>query len=133
MTSIYHDILLDHYKNPRNFGNLKNANKKTNISNPVCGDKIKMMIRLKKGKIADIKFSGQGCVVSTASASLLTEYVKNKPLATFCKKVVRDKKASYVVTLDKEFILKLLNIHIGPVRLKCALLPLEALKRLLSK
>ncbi|MDA2921988.1 SUF system NifU family Fe-S cluster assembly protein [Patescibacteria group bacterium AH-259-L07] len=132
MSSIYHDILLDHYKNPRNFGNLKNANKKTTISNPVCGDKINMMIRLKGGKIKDIKFSGQGCVISTASTSLLTEYIKNKPLTTFCKKVVRDKKTSYMVTLDKDFILELLNIHIGPVRLKCALLPLEALKKLLK-
>lgn len=119
MNSIYHDILLDHYKNPRNFGNLKNANKKTTISNPVCGDKIKIMIRLKGDKIKDIKFSGQGCVISTASASLLTEYAKNKKSSTLNK-------------LDKNFILKMLNIHIGPIRLKCALLPLEALKKLLT-
>ncbi|MDA2936350.1 SUF system NifU family Fe-S cluster assembly protein [Patescibacteria group bacterium AH-259-L05] len=132
MSSIYHDILLDHYKNPRNFGNLKNANKKTTISNPVCGDKINMMVLIKNNKVNDIKFKGEGCVISTASTSLLTEYVKNKPLTAFCKKAMRDKKTAYIVTLDEDFILKMLNIHIGPVRLKCALLPLEALKKLLK-
>lgn len=119
MNSIYQDIILDHYKNPRNFGKLKRPYKAITVSNPFCGDKIQMMIRFEKNKIKDIKFNGIGCAISTASASMLTDYAKNK-------KKIQIKK------LDKDFIQKMIKIQLSPVRLKCALLPLEAIKKLIK-
>ncbi len=117
MNSIYQEIIIDHYKNPRNFGQLKKYDKKTLVSNPFCGDKMEMTICFTGNKIKDIKFKGIGCAISQASASMLTEYVKNK-------------KKNQLVKLDKNFILKILKIELSPLRLKCALLPLEALKKI---
>lgn len=116
--SIYQEIILEHYKNPRNFGTLKSPSKKTSVSNPSCGDKIEMDVVFTGKKIMEIKFSGQGCAISQAAASLLTEYSKGKTNEELQK-------------LDKEFMIKLLGIELGPNRIKCALLPLEALHKLL--
>lgn len=119
MSSIYQEIILDHYKNPRNFGRLKNYNKKTLISNPFCGDKIEMTISFTGNKVKDIKFKGVGCAISQASASMLTDYAKNK-------------KKNQLMKLDKKIVLKMLKIQLSPLRLKCALLPLEGLKKLIN-
>ncbi len=115
--SLYQEIILDHYKNPRNFGRLKKTFKTIFLENPFCGDKINMDIFIAKGKIKKIKFSGHGCVISKACASMLTEYVKNKSTKELQK-------------LDKDFIINMLGVSLSPNRLKCALLPLEALKKL---
>lgn len=117
MQSIYQEIILEHYKHPRNFGTIRNPSKKTSVSNPLCGDKIVMDIVFTDKKIKEIKFNGQGCAISQASASLLTEYSIGKSKDTLQK-------------LDKEFMIKLLGIELGPNRIKCALLPLEALHKL---
>lgn len=117
--SIYQELILDHYKNPRNFGTLENATKSIALDNPFCGDKIRMDVIVKDGKIKEIKFSGQGCAISQASASMLTEYTLRK-------------KVSDLQKLDKSFILKMLGIELSPNRLKCALLPLEVLQKCLN-
>ena len=116
--SIYQEIILDHYKNPRNFGNIRNPSKKTNVSNPLCGDKIEMDVLYKDKKVGEIMFSGQGCAISQASASLITEYVKGKTKEELKK-------------LDKDFMIKMLGVELGVNRIKCALLSLEALHKLL--
>jgi len=118
MKSIYQEIIIDHYRNPRNYGHIKRPSKKVKVANPLCGDRIKMEIVLEKGIVADIKFSGYGCAISTASASMLTSYAKNK---------TKDE----LINLDENFIIKMLAIDLNPNRLKCALLPLRGLKALL--
>src|SRR5207302_4800800 len=76
----YREYILDHYKNPRNFGRLENADISHEEENPLCGDIVGIDVKLRDGVIEDVKFHGRGCAISQASASLLTERVKGKPL-----------------------------------------------------
>ena len=117
--NIYSEVILDHYRYPRNFGSIKYATKKSLVFNPLCGDKIEMDIVFEKDKVGEIKFRGQGCAISQASASILTDHVLGKAKDELKK-------------IDKDFMIKLLSIDLGPNRIKCALLPLEALHKLLD-
>lgn len=117
--SIYQEIILDHSRNPRNYGEIKNPTKTYSLNNSICGDKITIDVEIKNDKIKKIAFSGQGCVISKASASLLTEYAKGK-------------KISRLIKLDKSTILDMLGIELSPLRLKCALLPLEVLRKVIT-
>jgi len=113
---IYREIILDHYRNPRNKGRLEHADVSTHDSNPLCGDEIDIHLKVEEGKIKDIKFEGRGCAISQASASMLTEMVLDKPLTA-----VKD--------LAKEDILENIGLmNLGPARIKCALLSLKVLK-----
>ncbi|HKG42301.1 MAG TPA: SUF system NifU family Fe-S cluster assembly protein [Nitrososphaeraceae archaeon] len=113
---IYREIILDHYRNPRNKGKLPNADVSTHDSNPLCGDEIDMHLKVEQGRIKDIKFEGRGCAISQASASMLTEMVLDKPLTA-----VKD--------LAKDDILENIGLmNLGPARIKCALLSLKVLK-----
>ncbi len=116
---IYKENIIDHYQNPRNFGKLKRVQHSVNLYNPLCGDKITLYINFDKNKIKEINFQAKGCAISIASASLLTEYVKGKTKQQLRK-------------LDRDFIIKMLGINLGINRLKCALLPFEALKQILK-
>jgi nitrogen fixation NifU-like protein len=115
MDELQMEILLDHYQNPRNFGHLENPDIVHEEGNPSCGDQIRIEIKLEDNKIADIKFTGKGCTISQASASVLTEIVKGKSL-------------DEVKNFSKEDMLNALGIPISPIRLKCALLGLKVLK-----
>jgi nitrogen fixation NifU-like protein len=119
MEDLYRDFILDHYRNPRNAGTLETPDATFEDNNPLCGDKIRMDVKLRDGLVADIKFRGRGCAISQASASLLTESVKGKTLADVSK-------------IGKEEVLENLGIKISPVRLKCALLGLKVLKLALA-
>jgi nitrogen fixation protein NifU and related proteins len=113
---IYREIILDHYRNPRNKGRLAHADVSTHDSNPLCGDEIDIHLKVEQGKIKDIKFEGRGCAISQASASMLTEMVMDKPLTA-----VKD--------LAKDDILENIGLmNLGPARIKCALLSLKVLK-----
>ena len=113
---IYREIILDHYRNPRNKGKLPHADVSMHDSNPLCGDEIDIHLKVEQGKIKDIKFEGRGCAISQASASMLTEMVLDKPLTT-----VKD--------LAKDDILENIGLmNLGPARIKCALLSLKVLK-----
>lgn len=116
--SIYQELILDHYRNPRNQGILKDADKKTIVHNFLCGDRIQMYVVFKKNKIQKLSYIASGCVISKASASLLSEYAMDKTKERLRK-------------LNKAFIINMLGIRLGPNRLKCALLALEALQILL--
>jgi len=116
--SIYQAIILDHYNNPRNWGVLKNPSKSVTVDNPLCGDRIRLDIDLKNDIVHDVKFSGEGCAISKAAASLLSEYMKKKD-------------TKLLINLDKAFMIKLIGIEVGVNRLKCLLLPLEALHQAL--
>lgn len=115
MDELQIEILLDHYHNPRNFGHLENPDIVHEEGNPSCGDQIRIEIKVEDNKIADIKFTGKGCTISQASASILTEIVKGKSL-------------DEVKNFSKEDMLNALGIPISPIRLKCALLGLKVLK-----
>jgi nitrogen fixation NifU-like protein len=116
--TIYREIILDHAENPRNVGSIQNPTKSVTVSNLLCGDKIKMDILIKKNRIADIRFQGQGCAISRASSSLMTQWAKGKTKEELKKKTKKD-------------MMDLLKIELGPNRIKCVLLPLEALQKLL--
>ena len=113
---IYREIILDHYRNPRNKGKLPHADVSSHDSNPLCGDEIDIHLKVEQGKIKDIKFEGRGCAISQASASMLTEMVLDKPL-TAVKDLAKD---------DISENIGLMNL--GPARIKCALLSLKVLK-----
>ena len=117
--SIYGDIILDHYHYPRNYKKLEKSTGKVHVDNPLCGDSIDLAIYDKDGTIRDIGFIGQGCAISLASASLLTEYAKGKSEAEIKK-------------IDSNFVLGLLHIELSPNRIKCALLPWEGLMKLVK-
>ena len=115
---LYHEQILEHYKQPQNFGLLPNATYTRKELNPTCGDQFTFSIHVNEQGIVDaVGFEGVGCAISTASASLLSEEIKGKPLTE-------------VLKLDKEFVLELLGIDLGPTRLKCALLPLQAVTKI---
>lgn len=114
-SEMYQDAILDYYRNPRNFGRIKNPDAKAKDNNPLCGDVIEIELKINKNRITDAKFTGEGCAISQASASMLAESVIGKSL-------------DYVKKLGKKDVLKLLGVEIGPVRLKCALLSLKVLK-----
>ncbi|HLW38602.1 MAG TPA: SUF system NifU family Fe-S cluster assembly protein [Candidatus Eremiobacteraceae bacterium] len=119
MDELYRDFILDHYRNPRNAGTLEAPDATFEDTNPLCGDKIRMDVKLHDGVVSEVKFRGRGCAISQASASLLTEEVKGKTLAE-------------VNRLGKEDVLANLGINISPARLKCALLGLKVLKQALA-
>ena len=113
---IYREIILDYYRNPRNYGKIENPDISKRDSNPLCGDELEMHINLKDNKVTDVKFTGKGCAISQASASMLTELIMGKDF-------------DYVKKLTKEEILENLGLpDLGPARIKCALLSLKVLK-----
>jgi nitrogen fixation NifU-like protein len=114
-SDIYKDIILDYYRNPRNFGDLPNPDVRAKDSNPLCGDIIEMQLKIGDGKVQDVRFKGKGCAISQASASMLTEVVKGKTL-------------DEIKAMNKTDVLNLLGIDPGPTRIKCALLGLKVMK-----
>ena len=116
MSSVYSEIILDYYCHPRNKGTLDHAQISAKDSNPLCGDIIEMQLELdKNSNVSDVRFNGQGCAISQASASMLTELVKGKTIDDVRK-------------ISKEEILSLIGGQLSAVRLKCALLSLKVLK-----
>ena len=112
---LYRQNILDHYQNPRNFGTLEHPDISAEDSNPLCGDEIRIDLQVKGNVIEDVRFSGKGCSISRAAASMLTEEIRGKTL-------------DEVKRIGKEDVLAMLGIELGPVRLKCALLALKTLK-----
>lgn len=121
MTSnLYREHILDHYGHPRNEGMLENPDISHERDNPVCGDKVRLDIELKDGKVEEARFSGEGCVISMAAASMFTEEIQGKTIA--------DLKA-----MDDEDIFEMLGVELGPARANCAVLPLRVLQEGLAQ
>ena len=112
---LYREEILDHYKHPHHFGHLEHADLHFHDSNPFCGDEITLEIKVEEGHVADVAFSGHGCAISRASASLLSDEIIGKTVEE-------------LRNWQKEQVLDLLGIEVGPVRMKCALLSFKALK-----
>jgi nitrogen fixation NifU-like protein len=115
LADLYREEILDHSRNPRNFGKIEDPDFTFEDSNPLCGDRVRIDVKVDNGIIADIKFSGRGCAISQAAASMLTEMVKGHEVDE-----IRD--------LSAEDMLDELGIPISPARVKCALLGLKVLK-----
>jgi nitrogen fixation protein NifU and related proteins len=112
---IYREAILDHSKHPRHLGTLEDADYTYEDANPLCGDRVRVDVKVKDGRIADVAFSGHGCAISQAATSMLCEKVVGMTLEDVRK-------------LTREDVLDMLGIELGPVRLKCALLGLKTLK-----
>ncbi len=121
MDDIYQEFIIELYKNPLNYGRLDDADMKAELSNTTCGDTVVIYIKTKDGLVADAKFSGKGCAISQASSSLFTGFLKGKTVDSLAK-------------ITKEDVLSLLKIDLSknPSRMRCALLPFEAMKRALK-
>ncbi|MCE9647476.1 MAG: SUF system NifU family Fe-S cluster assembly protein [Chloroflexi bacterium] len=115
MDDLYREVIIEHYKNPAYRGKLDPHDISFADNNPLCGDHIQIDLRIDSGVVSDARFDGHGCAISQASADLLLESIIGKPLEEVKK-------------LNKESVLELLGIDLGPVRLKCALLSLKVLK-----
>ncbi|MCX7838574.1 MAG: SUF system NifU family Fe-S cluster assembly protein [Anaerolineae bacterium] len=115
MDDLYRELILDHYQHPHHHGEIPDADISYEDSNPLCGDKIRIYIKLKGNIVEDVKFTGKGCAISQASASMLMDELIGKSLDDIKK-------------MDKQFILDMLGIPLGPTRIKCALLPLKVVK-----
>jgi nitrogen fixation protein NifU and related proteins len=120
MDSIYKEEILDHYKHPRNYGRLENPDIHVEANNPLCGDRLQMDLIVKDGVVEDVRFSGQGCAISQASASMLTEEMVGAPL-------------DELANLTREDILDNLGVEVSYGRLKCALLSLGLLRLALAE
>lgn len=113
MPVLYSDVLLDHFRHPRNYGSLEAADISNEAFNPLCGDRIRIELRLDNGIVSEARFKGDGCAISMAAASLLTELILNKPV----DKLISD-----------EDLIAALESEIQPARIQCAILPLTALR-----
>lgn len=112
---IYAEEIIAHYEKPHNKGEIKNPSISMHEHNPLCGDDITMYLKISKDKVEDVKFSGTGCAISMASASMLTDFIKGKSL-------------SEIEKMGLSTIIELLGIDPGPARLKCATLSLRTAK-----
>jgi len=115
MSDLYRENILDHYGNPRNEGVLEGADISHERQNPVCGDVVRLDIKLEDGKVKEARFRGQGCVISMASASMFTEEIKGKTI-------------SELREMDEQDIFDMLGIELGPSRFHCGVLPLRVLE-----
>ncbi len=109
------DFIIEHYKNPQNYGHLESPDIAHEEGNPSCGDQIRIELKIENDRIKDVRFSGKGCAISQAAASILTEEIKGKTLEE-------------VKEFDKQKMLDLLGVEISAMRLKCALLALKVVK-----
>jgi nitrogen fixation NifU-like protein len=124
LNDLYRDVILDHNRRPRNFGGLEPADASVEGFNPLCGDRLTVRLRLEDDKISDIRFEGQGCAISTASASLMTEAVKGRSRADALQlfdrvhQLLTDDGAPPAEELGK--LAALSGVREYPARVKCA-------------
>ena len=115
MPELYSDILLDHFRHPRNYGDVTAPDISHEEFNPLCGDRIRIEVRLNNSIVEEARFKGDGCAISLAAASLLTEMIRGIP-------------SDELTTLSDERLIAALESDIKPARIPCALLPLQALR-----
>jgi nitrogen fixation protein NifU and related proteins len=115
MDDLYREQILEHYKRPHHWGELEDPDLEFSDSNPLCGDELKVQLKVTDGTVSDVAFSGHGCAISQAAASMASDEVIGMEV-------------DELLRLDREFILELLGIDISATRIKCALLSLKVLK-----
>jgi nitrogen fixation NifU-like protein len=115
MDALYREYIIDHYKNPRNFGELEQRDAEFEDRNPLCGDELGVQIKLDGDRVSDLRFHGQGCAISQATASIISDELKGKTV-------------SEISELDRHFVVEELGIDLSPTRLKCGLLSLKVVQ-----
>ena len=120
LDSLYREVILDHYKNPRGHGVIDGADAEAEGQNPLCGDEVSIAVSFEGDTIADVRFQGRGCAISQAATSMLMD-------------MVRGRTAQEVASMSRDELLEEVGIPLTPVRLKCALLGLGVLKLALHK
>lgn len=115
----YREYILDHYRNPRNYGRLEQPDAHAEDSNPLCGDQLAIDLKIDGDRVTEVRFQGRGCAISQASASMLSEMIEGHTV-------------DEVVGLGKDDVLEALGISISPARMKCAFLSLRVLHRSLA-
>lgn len=115
MDALYREYIIDHYKNPRNFGELEQRDAEFEDQNPLCGDELGVQIKLDGDRVSDLRFHGQGCAISQATASIISDELKGKTV-------------SEISELDRHFVVEELGIDLSPTRLKCGLLSLKVVQ-----
>jgi nitrogen fixation protein NifU and related proteins len=115
MDALYREYILDHYKNPRNFGELEERDTEFFDRNPLCGDELGVHIKLEGDRVSDIRFHGQGCAISQAAASIISDELKGKTV-------------NEIAELDRHFVVDEIGIELSPTRLKCGLLGLKVVQ-----
>lgn len=120
LDSLYREVILDHYKNPRGHGVVEDPDAQAEGQNPLCGDEVSIAVSFEGDTIADVKFQGRGCAISQAATSMLMDMVKGRT-------------AGEVASMSRDELLEEVGIPLTPVRLKCALLGLGVLKVALHK
>jgi nitrogen fixation NifU-like protein len=120
LDSLYREVILDHYKNPRGHGVISEPDAQAEGQNPLCGDEVSIAVEFEGDSIAEVKFQGRGCAISQAATSMLMDMVKGRT-------------AQEVAAMSRDELLEEVGIPLTPVRLKCALLGLGVLKVALHK
>ena len=135
LDDLYQEIILDHYRSPRNRGACEECDHSVHHDNPLCGDELDLALQLERGRIHRIAFSGRGCSISQASASMMTERVKGETLeqALSIAEVVRRMMHGEPPAVDLGDLMALEGVSRFPVRVKCALLPWMALRDALTR
>lgn len=121
MEDIYQEFIIELYKNPLNFGRIADADLRAQIFNSTCGDMIELFIKAKDGVVVEAKFVGKGCAISQASSSLFTGFLRGKKVGSLGE-----------ITKDDALALLRIDLSKNPSRMRCALLPFEALKKALK-
>lgn len=117
---LYREVILEHWRNPQNYGVIENASIQITNTNPLCGDEMCVMMNIKNNRITAITFTSQGCAISKASASIFTEKVKNAPISS-------------IKEITSQQVLDDLEIILSPSRIKCALLIYSTIKNALNR
>lgn len=136
LRELYQEVVMDHYSDPRNSGKIENPDYNVHVKNPSCGDEIDLEIILLDGKIDEIKFHGHGCVLSQASASMMTELIEGKSISDVAN--IAENFRAFItgkgdVTVDLEDLEVLGGVKKFPLRVKCASLAWTALRKILEK
>jgi nitrogen fixation NifU-like protein len=138
LKSLYQQLILEHYRNPRNKAELEDKTVEVHLNNPVCGDEIRLQLRIEDDHIADVKFSGQGCSISQAAVSMMTTLLMDRPLdeaevlaQRFTEMMHGDEGAANDKAMGD--LRALAGVSKFPVRIKCALLGFEALQKALKE
>jgi nitrogen fixation NifU-like protein len=113
--ALYREYIIDHYKNPRNFGELDERDAEFEDRNPLCGDELGVQIKLEGDRVSDLRFHGRGCAISQAAASIISDELKGKTVTE-------------IAALDRHFVVDELGIDLSPTRLKCGLLSLKVVQ-----
>jgi nitrogen fixation protein NifU and related proteins len=139
LDTLYRQVIMDHYKHPRNRGVIEDDSLTINMNNPTCGDRIQLTLKVENDLVVDAKFEGEGCSISMSSASMMTQAIKGKPidealkLANYFSDMVQGKDLEIDEDLDLGDIEALQGVCKFPARIKCATLAWKAMEKALHE